>query len=271
MKNNSLYRPLFAKVVAISLLLVFSPTYSADLRIYTINEPPLNIVKNNKKEGITVDVVNEIIRRTNTDAKIEFRPWPRAYSDLLNEKNVVLFSISRTNKREHLLKWVGPIAKKNMVLYARRDSNFNIQSLNQAKSMPSILTMRSDSKSQYLTDKGFTNLVKLPTWEQALLMLATKRGSLLTQSDIDFPVIAKEMNLDSNDFEPVFTLFSLETYIGMSNGTSDEVVGKWQKTLEEIKKDGTFAKIVDKWSTYYNVKQWKINQGMLVSESTDSN
>lgn len=74
MKNNSLYRPLFAKVVAISLLLVFSPTYSADLRIYTINEPPLNIVKNNKKEGITVDVVNEIIRRTNTELKLSLDP-----------------------------------------------------------------------------------------------------------------------------------------------------------------------------------------------------
>ncbi|MCL9780762.1 transporter substrate-binding domain-containing protein [Vibrio sp. S4M6] len=249
----------------IFFLFLCFPLLAEPLKIYTINEPPLNIVKGKTKEGIAVDVVNEIIKRNNLHAQIEYRPWPRAYQDLLNDKNVVLFSISKTKSRENLFKWVGPIAQKNMVLYARKNAEIDIQSLQEAKQVPSILAMTSDSKSQYLVNNGFKNIVNLPTWKQAVLMLAKKRGTLLTQSDIDFPVLLKEVNLNPSDFEPVFTLFSSQTYIGFSDETPDEIVNQWQRTLQEIKDDGTFNQIVEKWAKYYNAPQWKVKQGMLVS------
>ena len=54
-----------------------------------------------------------------TRGDIAFLPWARAYNLALNNKNVLLFSTTRTEAREALFKGVGPILKSNFVLFAR--------------------------------------------------------------------------------------------------------------------------------------------------------
>jgi polar amino acid transport system substrate-binding protein len=43
--------------------------------------------------------------------------------------------------------------------------------------------------------------------------------------------------------QPAFTLSSTYFYIAMSLGTPREMVKRWQSTLDELKKDGTFERI----------------------------
>jgi polar amino acid transport system substrate-binding protein len=51
-----------------------------------------------------------------------------------------------------------------------------------------------------------------------------------------------------NDVEELFEFMPpREHYFAFSLSTSDDVINSWQKALDSMKKDGTFAKIYKKW------------------------
>ena len=245
-------------------LMSFLSVFAQELSIYTINEPPLNFVKGNTINGVTTDIVREILKRTNDNSAIETLPWPRAYEYAKKRKNVILFSMGRIPQRENMFKWVGPIARKRAMLFARSGSGIKVEKLEDAKKVRTILTLRSDTQDQYLKKHGFTNLYDLTTWRQGLLMLLDDKGDLWTQKDLDVSLILREENVASDRIEAVFIMFELYAYIGVSKNTSDEIVKRWQSTLDEIKRDGTYEKIIQKWARYYGVSNWIFKNGTLM-------
>ena len=50
-----------------------------------------------------------------------------------------------------------------------------------------------------------------------------------------------------NDVESLYTIASLQTYIGFSLNTPKKVVTSWQATLDTMKRDGSYANIYAKW------------------------
>ena len=260
------------KKFAFSILLIFSIVNlnAHDINIYTTEEPPLNFTDNKNKNlalgddvtGFTSDIVKEIIKRNNYNAQISLIPWARAYNYTLHQKNTFIYSMARTKMREKLFKWVGPIVLKKAILFQNRNSNYNIKSLNDAKKVDSIGIILEDSKHQYLKKNGFDNLVNTNYFVKGMKLLINNRISLWAQTDFDSPIIAKRANLDINQIYPALVISKLYIYIGVSKNTSDELVQTWQKTLDEIKLDGTFEKLANKWATHFNVN-WVVKDDML--------
>ena len=63
-----------------------------------------------------------------------------------------------TEDRQNLFKWVGPLATKRDILLARKDSSLSISSLEDAKKVGRIGTLRDDVRGKFLEKQGFTNL-----------------------------------------------------------------------------------------------------------------
>ena len=120
-------------LMLILLLINILQVFSQELKIYTINEPPLNFIKGNKISGVATDIVREILKRTNDTSTIEAIPWSRAYNYAETEKNVILFSMGRIPQRENIFKWVGPIARKRAMLLAKSGSRIKVEKLEDAK------------------------------------------------------------------------------------------------------------------------------------------
>ncbi len=244
---------------------------SAELLIYTTHEPPLNFTKRkntsyakgNDVVGITADIVREIMRRTGTKAVIELIPWSRGYRKALEKKDVVIFSMARTEGREDLFQWIGPIAMKKGILFAKKGSGIRINTLDDAKRVRKIGTMPSDTKELFLEERGFTNLEGNTIWEQSLRKLMMGRIDLWTQTDLDSPVIAKRAGVDINEIVAAYTFLKMVLYIGVSKKTSAVLVNRWQNALDQMKHDGTFDTIIKKWAEYYRVKNWIVRNGML--------
>jgi len=251
-------------LIGILSLINFSPIFAQKLKIYTIEEPPLNFVEGNKITGVTTDIVREILKRTNNTSTISTLPWARAYQYAKTQENTIIFSIGRIPQRENMFKWVGPIARKKAMLFAKRGSGIKVEKLKNAKDVRTILTMRKDTQEQYLQKHSFTNIHGLATWRQGLKMLLSNRGDLWTQKDLDVAIILKEEKVNSDRIEAVFTMFELSAYIGVSKSTNDDIVRIWQSTLDEIKNDGTFEKIIRKWEKYYGVSNWIYKDGLLM-------
>lgn len=262
------------KNIQVAIILLFGIifariTYAEELQIYTCQEPPLNFSETFEKDinysedvtGIATDIVREILKRTKTNAKIHLLPWARAYLYAQNRKNVILYSLARVEERENMFYWVGPIALKKIIFFSKKGSGIVITELEDAKHVGKIGTLRQDSKEQYLKKRGFKNIHRFNSWEEGLQLLLLGELDLLTQTDLDAPVIAKRAGIDINQIVPVFTVYQNRLYIGVSKSTSMKIVNQWQRVLDEIKRDGTFETIVKEWAKYYEAN-WIVKDRM---------
>ncbi len=262
------------KKIQFAVLLIIAISHTGlcaqGLRIYTSQEPPLNFSKTLDEDvfysddvtGLATDFVREIIKRTKTDAKIELVPWARAYMYAQKEKNVVVYSMVRLEQRENLFHWVGPIALKKAMLFAKKNSGIKINSLEGVKRVGTIGTLRQDAKELFLRKRGVENIQNFDSWGKGLKQLVSGGIDLWTQTDFDVQVVAKRTGIDVHEIEPVLTLYNTPIYIGMSKSTSKQIVQRWQGALDDMKADGTYEGIVNKWKDHYK-SNWIVKDGMV--------
>ena len=236
MKRDGTFRKIYAKWLP-------AETPPDILQLMTEEYPPVTFKKDGKVTGFVTDIVREIIARQDIPDNIRLTPWSNGYNMTLINPNVVLFSAERTQERENLFHWVGPVGKNSAIFYAKKGSGIRISSLEDARKVAAIATTTNWFTEQDLKNKGFMNLVSSPLPETSVKQLMNGEVQLSVFTDITIPEIVKKAGYSMDDLEPVFTVSNTYFYIAMSLGTPLEMVKKWQSTLNEIKGDGTFEKI----------------------------
>ena len=236
MKTDGTFRQIYAK---------WLPTEKAPeiIQMMTEEYPPVTFMNNGKIGGFVTDMVREISVRQGIPDSIRLTSWDEAYKVALSNPNVVLFSAERTQKREKLFQWVGPVGKNSSIFFARKGSGIRINSLEEAKKVAAIATTANWFNEQDLKDKGFTNLVSASKPAENVRKLIQGEVQLSVFTDITVADIVKNAGYSMEDLEPVFTVSNTYFYIAISLGTSPEMVKKWQSVLDEMKKDGTFEKM----------------------------
>lgn len=222
--------------------------------ILTEEYPPVTFMKDGKVSGFVTDVVREVMARLKITDPIRLTSWDEAYNTALKGPNVVLFSTERTEKREKLFQWVGPVGKNSAIFYAKKGSGIKIGSLEDARKLKGIATTKDWFTEQYLKGQGFKNLVSspVPATNVKQLMDGSVQVSIFT--DITAPEIVKKAGYTMENLEPVFNVSNTYFYIAMSQGTPEETVKKWQTVLNEMKTDGTFEKIYRKYIPGADIK-----------------
>ncbi|MDQ1278421.1 MAG: Amino acid transporter substrate-binding protein [Thermodesulfobacteriota bacterium] len=215
----------------------------SEVQMLTEEYPPVTFMKDGKVSGFVTDVVREIITRQGIPDSIRLTSWDEAYKTALSKPNIVLFSTERTEKREQLFQWVGPVGKNSAIFYAKKGSGIKIGSLEEARKVTAIATTTDWFTEQYLQSQGFTNLVSSPLPGTNVRQLMKGEVQLAVFTDITVPAIVKNAGYGMDDLEPVFTVSNTYFYLALSLGTPEETVCKWQSVLDGLKADGTFAKI----------------------------
>lgn len=219
----------------------------ARLAIYTENAPPSTYMEGDRVSGLSAEIVREILHRVNHPDVIEMVPWARGYELALNRPDAVLFSTTRLPQREELFSWVGPLYSQTWGFYALRGKGLRINSLEDASRVDRIGVYRRDAKMQYLEKNGFVNLV--PTNDNTNNIRHLIRGNidLWVTSDFNVNHQARQAGVDPALLERAFPFLVVENYIAFSRKTSPHIVSLWQNVFEEIKKDGTYDKICQKY------------------------
>ena len=96
------------KLICVLLTLVSMPAFA--LTLTTEELPPFNFVKDGNVVGQSTDVMREVLKRTGIPGSISVYPWKQAYQMAQEGKDTCVYSTSRTEARESLFKWVGPLA-----------------------------------------------------------------------------------------------------------------------------------------------------------------
>jgi len=220
-------------------------TTDAGLRIITEEQYPFNYAgADGAVTGQATDVVRGILSRMNQTAEITLMPWSEGYSIAEKGPGVALYSTARTDEREHLFKWVGPIASYDYIIYVKNGTNIQINSLEAAKKAGRICVVKNDFRHQFLLENRFDNIDVCSNDTECIRHLMAGSADLWLGSTANARDAAQKEGVNSSDLIAVFHVRTVPVYIAFSNDTPDSVIAAWQNALDTMKSDGTFAEIL---------------------------
>ena len=246
-KREDIMKKLFV-LVALVFLISVNPVLSQELTILTENLPPLNYVENGVLVGPSVETVRQIQRRVGSNEEIQVYPWARAYKMSLEQKNVVLFGMTHTEVRHDQFKWIGPLATKRDILVAKKGSGIKIDSLEDAKKVNRIGTLRDDTRERLLKSLGFTNLEPVSDEQLNAKKLVLGRLDLWAYKIPGLRTVCELAGVNYNKVEEVYHLREINVDIAFSKLTLDSIVEKWRSAFNEMLADGTIMQIRRKWN-----------------------
>ena len=254
--SQGLFTGRLARVCLLAALAcLWMPSRAAEgIRIVTEELAPYNMTKDGQVTGMSTEVVQAVLKLTGIQASIQSMPWARAYDTALNSENVLIYSIMRTPQRESLFKWVGVIAPSHWFLFALPRKDLSLRHLDEARKYQ-IATVKEDVGEQYLLSKGFAvgqNLQSSNKYEFNYEKLKLGRVDLWISNELAALYLSRQAGDNPEvTLVRVLALPDLESEQGMhmafSRKTPDELVERFRKGLETIRRNGTYELIAKKW------------------------
>ncbi len=225
-----------------------------EISFVTEHYPPYNFIKNERLQGISVDLLTLMFERSGSSQSrddIKLLPWARGYYYALNAKNYSLFSTTRTTERENKFKWVGPITSTTISLSAKKERGIIINTIDDAKQY-TIGSVIEGVGEQLLIKEGI-NINKLirnggvDVLFNSIRMLNSGMIDIFAYEENVFRWEIKERGFIPDLYETVFVLKKGYIYYAFNKETPDSVIIQLQNALDELKKDGTHQKILDNY------------------------
>ncbi|MBZ4662579.1 MAG: extracellular solute-binding protein family 3 [Caloramator sp.] len=207
--------------------------------------------KNEKGEivGFDVDLAKEVFKRLGYEVKFQPIDWAMKESELNSKKiDAIWNGYTITEERKEKVDFTKPYLVNRQVIVVLKDSIINKKSDLEGKRVAAQLN--SSSQEAVEKDKGIVSKFKdgklnlYETNNDALMELESGRIDAVVVDEILARYYIKLKGEDK--FKILEDNFGEEEYgIGFRKG--DELKDKVDKTLEEMKKDGTFEKIYSNW------------------------
>lgn len=208
---------------------------------------PFNYTFNNGDlAGFDVDIANALCDKMAVTCQINAQEWDGIIPALKTDKfDAIISAMSVTPERSQQVSFSKPYFNNTLVFLAKNDSTFDPKNTNDIKSA-TIAVQGSTISSQYL-DKTYPEVTPQMhnTLDNAFLNLASGRATVVLSdklpaltwltSDLgkDFSIKGDEIDIHDN--------FAIAV-----NKGNDELLGKFNQALDEIKADGTYDKLVQK-------------------------
>lgn len=234
-------------------LIVPQGAWGAEITVVTEDWKPYNFQEGDKIVGFSTEIVEAVLQKANLSFTIELFPWARSYKMALEEKNVLIYTIARTEEREHLFKWVGPFAPRLMYLFKlKKRTDIVLNTLEDAKKHK-IGVVREDATTQLLLQHGFevNKQLELAAAEDInQRKLFAERIDLIAGSELSVALQLKDMGLAFADLEKTIVLAKGDYYMAFSQATDDDIVERVRKALNEVQQEGLIEKIKAKYLSY---------------------
>lgn len=224
-----------------------------DLIFLTEQYPPYNFLEDGEVRGISVDLLMLILEHTKskqTRNDIQLGPWARGYRTVLNRPNTCLFSMTRTDARDPLFKWVGPIILTRIALIAKKDRAITIQAIKDVVPYK-IGVVIDDIGEQQLQETGLPltveRLAGVDVTRRSLKKLQAGRIDLWAYEEFVAKFAMETYGFDPDKYETVYTLAEGELYYACHKETPSIVIHQLQQALDDLKALGKLKKIVNSY------------------------
>ncbi|MDD1730370.1 MAG: transporter substrate-binding domain-containing protein, partial [Methanospirillum sp.] len=151
----------------------FASPIPDDLQILTEDNAPLNYIENGTLQGITVDMMEEILNRMGSNItrdSFKLVPWNDAYAQISTTPDTMILAMDRLPEREDMFLWAGPVITVPQVLFIRANTNI---SDNSDIGALRIVTITDDCGKTYAIKAGAdeSKIVEVPSTGDAVRMV----------------------------------------------------------------------------------------------------
>jgi polar amino acid transport system substrate-binding protein len=216
--------------------------------MFTEENPPQNYRDlEGTVTGSSMEMVQEMMSKTSLAGPIEMTSWTNAYNQILLVPNSMAFSTLRSEDRENLFHWVGPICKKRYCFYVQASSDYHIQNINDAFHMRSVGTVTGWGSEKELLDLGFTNVVTWSTPQEVFEKLMDGDITCAVFNDIAMNILCAQTGHPPKDYRKEATLSEGQTYVAFSKDTDAKYITSWENAYNTMVSTGKFSIIWKKW------------------------
>lgn len=238
---------MISRTVLILAMMFFSLTASpGELRFLSNDFPPYTYQTDKGGAGVIYEVLTEISRRLGYKNSVEFVPWPRARFEAEHNPDIAIIPLARTKEREDKYVWLIHVLDDPYVLVTLKNSPVNISTIESAKKVK-IGILSGSVADALLRELGFTNLETATNDIQNVKKLKLGRIDAWVAPMSCIGEYKNDTGLDKSDLRIGIELTKIHEYVGASKTLDKETISKWQKTFQEMKKDGTYQKILKKY------------------------
>jgi len=246
MKSEIVIKSNWVVTLVLTAVFVFVGPISArtepvdDLILMTESLPPLNFQDNGMLKGISVDLMEKMLKIVGSELTrkdIQLMPWARAYRNILNIENTVLFLMNRNRARENLFKWVGPVIPIDYVLIAKKERGIRINSADDLKKYR-IGVVSKDLSELIMKEMNIDaqKIESVPSGEINLMKLNRNRIDLWNYEANGAKWLITQHGHKVQDYEIVYVLKKkTSSYFAFHRNTADAIVFKFQDALDELK------------------------------------
>jgi polar amino acid transport system substrate-binding protein len=223
-------------------------------------EPYIYAAENQQVKGLYRDLMVEAFDRMEIPLEYDVCPWKRAQLLVKNGTADAMISVA-TTKRLVYLSATDPVTHMDFHVFAKSDN----PRIMEIMAIESIEDLKGFDIISYLgngwAERNFKGLTvdTAPNFTSAILMLAKNRGDVFVDGSIVVKYAIKELLKDPAN--PVLELKSvvesqhtLETIpyslLIRKDSRYHSIIPKFNKTLREIRHDGTYDRILDQYIKY---------------------
>jgi len=210
-----------------------------------------------KPKGVFKDLMVEIFKRMDIPLEYQLYPWKRSQKYVQDGKADGMVTVV-TKKRLEFTIPTDPLINMYEKIFTRKDNPrikeiMNITDISQFKGFKVLEYIGAGWAEEHFKD---LDMVWVPKQTNALIMLANKRGDIYVTSEFigisNIKDLIKANPKYANNLKklvatktPLTTLeFSL---LIQKDSKFVDIIPKFNETLKEMKKDGTYDKIVNKY------------------------
>ncbi|MEO4048693.1 transporter substrate-binding domain-containing protein [Pseudomonas sp. CAU 1711] len=221
------------------------------LQIYTEEFPPYNYSESGIARGIAVDVLLEAAEAAGLPLErkdIRSLPWARGYQLAQKGPGVLLFSMTRSQAREPLFQWVGPIIGTRVALIARKARGLKVNAPADLAAYK-IGAIRDDIGHLLVRDLGIADQdLRLSANAVSIAnMLSKDRIDLWAYDETTALWFIKRLSLNSADYETVHVLKDGEMYYAFSRDVDAEHLRQLQVGLDRLKGQRRYLDIINQY------------------------
>lgn len=206
--------------------------------------PPFSFVdKAGNLVGFDVDIAKAIAEKMGVKAEVMSTPWSGIIAALVAGKfDTCICSMSDTEERRKAVDFTGSYYYSGQSLWVGNDAKF--QSLKDLKGKK-VGTVLGETSNEWAVKNGDWTNMTYQGLPDLLLALTTGRVDAVISDDVPIALAVKKNNykirmIEAKELQRYPAAFSLQQ-------GKPELKAALQKALDDIKADGTYQKIVDKW------------------------
>ncbi len=244
--------------LSISHIALSRPFIWADDEAYW---PAIYRGRNGKPEGIFNDIMTEVFRRLNIPLKKEVYPWKRAQRMVKEGEADGMVTVYTKERREFTVA-TEPIWEVEETLFFRRDNPkackiLKVNSFNDLKGFTLVDIQGSGWTKEQYEAHGIKNVIWVPDTDTAFNMIAKGRADIFIMFNLNAFRLLTEKRAQGGPLSecyknivaimPSFAKLKFRLLIRKSSPFA-KMVNDINRVLEEMRKDGTFRRIRQKYA-----------------------